>query len=233
MQNTSLLLGYEMNLLKGALLTVELALGGLVISLVLGVLLCLARLSKITPLRWFAKTYITLLRGIPDLVQLFLFYYGAEWLVNYFASQLGWGRVEFNPFITGTMIIGLMFGAYMAETLRGGINAIPKGQIEAARAYGLSGFTLFWRITRPLMLRYALPSLGNNWLVLLKTTALVSLIGLHDLVGLANLAAKSKHAPFLFYSAAALGFLILTTLSLLVLNWLKRRYSLGFAPRSM
>ncbi len=230
-ESSSLLLGYETNILKGALITLELGLGGLVISLIIGMLVCFARLSKFAPLRWLAIVYTTLLRGIPDLVQLFLFYYGAELLINWIAGKLGWAGVDFDPFITGIVIIGIMFGAYMAETFRGAIQAIPKGQYEAAKAYGLSSVTTFWHITQPLMMRYALPALGNNWLVLLKTTALVSLIGLNDLVGFSDLAAKGKHAPFLFYSAAALGFLVMTSISLFILKWLKNRYSVGFKPR--
>lgn len=231
-QASSLLLGYESNMLKGALVTLELSLGGLLLALVIGMVVCLARLSKYRVLSIPALAYTTVIRGVPDLVQLFLFYYGGQFLLNVIARQLGMGFIDMNPFITGIMTIGIMFGAYMAETFRGAILAIPKGQHEAAKAYGLSPLTTFWRITRPLMMRYALPGLGNNWLVLLKTTALVSIIGLNDLVGFANLAAKSKREPFLFYTASALGFLLLTTVSLGVLWLLKRRYSLGFEQRT-
>ena len=124
-------------------------------------------------------------------------------------------------------------GAYMAESFRGGFLAIPKGQIEAARAYGLSHKSIFWRISWPQMLRYALPSLGNNWLVLMKNTALVSIIGLQDIVRIANAAARSAQkkdlfAGFWFYGAMAAWFLLLTTVSIAILWWLRRRYSAGY-----
>lgn len=225
----SLLLQFLPNLLKGAAITVSLSLGGLGLSLVIGVFACFAKLSERRWLRAIATGYTTLIRGVPDLVQLFLFFYGGQYLLNAIGGWFGWDYIDLNPFVTGVVVIGFMFGAYMAESFRGGVQSIPKGEVEAARAYGMSGWQVFWRITRPLMLRYSLPSLGNNWLVLLKTTALVSVIGLNDLVGFANLAAKGQHQPFLFFSASAIGFLILTTLSVLVFRWLERRYSVGYA----
>ncbi|UJF24918.1 ABC transporter permease subunit [Suttonella sp. R2A3] len=228
---TSILLGYEHNLLEGALITLELSLGGLVLSLVIGIVACAMRLSGIRVLKWPSVFYTTVVRGVPDLVQLFLIYYGGQFLLNMLADKMGWGYLDMNPFISGIFTIGFIFGAYMSETFRGAILAIPHGQHEAATAYALSRWTTFRRITWPLMMRYALPVLGNNWLVLLKTTALVSVIGLNDLVGFANLAAKSTREPFLFYAASAVGFLVLTSLSLGVLWWLKRRYSLGFTER--
>ncbi|MBV7434818.1 ABC transporter permease [Cardiobacteriaceae bacterium TAE3-ERU3] len=226
-----MLLDYSSNLLEGALITLELSLAGLALSLLIGIVACMGRLSKMRIFRWPATFYTTVVRGVPDLVQLFLFYYGGQFLLNLLAKRMGWGYVDMSPFISGILTIGFIFGAYMAETFRGAILAIPHGQIEAARAYGLSPRTIFRRITWPLMMRYAIPGLGNNWLVLLKTTALVSIIGLQDLVGFANLAAKSTREPFLFFGAAALGFLVLTSISIAVLLWLKRRYSVGFTER--
>lgn len=230
-EQITLLLDYSGNLLGGALVTLELSLAGLALSLLIGILACMGRLSKMRILRWPATFYTTVVRGVPDLVQLFLFYYGGQFLLNVLAKKMGWGYVDMSPFVSGILTIGFIFGAYMAETFRGAILAIPHGQIEAARAYGLSSKTIFRRITWPLMMRYAIPGLGNNWLVLLKTTALVSIIGLQDLVGFANLAAKSTREPFLFFGAAAVGFLILTSISIAVLLWLKRRYSVGFTER--
>lgn len=223
--------GYEINLLKGALVTVELSLLGLLLALVLGLLVAFAKLSRRAWLRWPATLYTTVIRGIPDLVLLFLFYYGGQMLLNHISDRYGFGYIDMTPFTSGTVTIGVIFSAYMAESFRGAVLSIPKGQIEAAQAYGLSRFHIFWHIIRPQMLRFALPSLGNNWLVLLKTTALVSLIQLNDLVGFANLAAKSQRQPFLFFSAAAIGFLLFTTLSILVLRWLKYRYAAGFSAR--
>lgn len=228
----SLLYSYRGILLDGALVTIELSLLSLLLSLVIGIVVCMARLSGFRFLRWPAVFYTTVVRGIPDLVQLFLLYFGGQYLLNYIAYQMGWGSIDLEPFASGVLIIGFIFGAYMAETFRGAILAIPRGQIEAAVAYGLNKKTIFWRITWPQMMRYALPMLGNNWLVLMKSTALVSVINLHDLTGIAKTAANSTHQSFLFYSACAVGFLLFTTVSIWVLDILKRKYSLGFHERT-
>ena len=170
---------------------------------------------------------------MPDLIQLFLIYYGGQYLLNALTTRLGWPHIDIDPLYTGIFVIGFVMGAYMAESFRGGFLAIPKGQIEAARAYGFPRRTIFWRISWPQMLRYSLPSLGNNWLVLMKNTALVSIIGLQDIVRIANAAArtaqkKDLYAGFWFYGAMAGYFLLLTTLSIAILWWLRRRYSVGF-----
>jgi arginine/ornithine transport system permease protein len=115
----------------------------------------------------------------------------------------------------------------MGETFRGAILAIPAGQLEAATAFGMRPVRIFWRITLPQMLRHALPGFGNNWLVLLKTTALVSIIGLDDMMRKASLAAGATREPFTFYLAAALIYLVLTTVSILALRWLERRANVG------
>ncbi|MDO4776002.1 MAG: ABC transporter permease subunit [Cardiobacteriaceae bacterium] len=233
----AVLLDYQDRLLEGAKLSVALALCSLAVSLVVGIVVCLAKMSKNPWLRLPATGYTTIVRGIPDLVQLFLLYYGGQYLLNALSKAYGWGRLDMNPFITGVLAIGMIFGAYMAESFRGGFLAIPKGQIEAARAYGMRPGTIFWRISRPQMLRYALPSIGNNWLVLMKSTALVSLIQLQDLVFIANTSARTAQkkdlfAGFWFYGAVAVFFLLLTTISIAVLWWLKRRYSTGFDTRT-
>jgi ABC-type arginine transport system permease subunit len=109
--------------------------------------------------------------------------------------------IELNAFAAGVLTIGFIFGAYFTETFRGAFQAVPAGQMEAGRAYGMSGWQVFWRILFPQMLRYALPGMGNNWLVLLKSTAIVSMIGLSDMTWLADQAGRSTHQPFTFYLA--------------------------------
>lgn len=228
---------YQERLLEGAKLSLTLAVCSLAVSLLVGMVVCLAKMSKNPWLHMPATAYTTVVRGIPDLVQLFLLYYGGQYLLNALSKAYGWERLDMSPFTTGVLAIGMIFGAYMAESFRGGFLAIPKGQIEAARAYGMTAPVIFWRISRPQMLRYALPSIGNNWLVLMKSTALVSLIQLQDLVFIANTSArtvqkKDLFAGFWFYGAVALFFLLLTTISIIVLWWLKRRYSAGFDMRA-
>ena len=233
MNGFSTLLEYREVLLKGAWVTLELSIFGLLVSLAFGLLACLGKMSKNPWLRVLAYTYTTLVRGVPDLIQLFLIYYGGQYLLNALTTRLGWPHIDIDPLYTGIFGIGFVMGAYMAESFRGGFLAIPKGQIEAARAYGFPRRSIFWRISWPQMLRYSLPSLGNNWLVLMKNTALVSIIGLQDIVRIANAAArtaqkKDLYAGFWFYGAMAGYFLLLTTLSIAILWWLRRRYSVGF-----
>ena len=233
MHGYTILLEYKEQLLKGALVTLELALSGLIVSLIFGIFACLGSMHKNPWLRLPAVAYTTLVRGVPDLIQLFLIYYGGQYLLNALTTRLGWPHIDIDPLYTGIFVIGFVMGAYMAESFRGGFLAIPKGQIEAARAYGFPRRTIFWRISWPQMLRYSLPSLGNNWLVLMKNTALVSIIGLQDIVRIANAAArtaqkKDLYAGFWFYGAMAGYFLLLTTLSIAILWWLRRRYSVGF-----
>lgn len=221
--------GYGPSLLQGALLTIEVALASLAVSVVLGMLGALGKLSESRLARVSATTYTTVIRGVPDLVLMLLIFFGGQMLVNDLALRVGYdGYIDINPFLAGVCTIGLIFGAYMTETFRGAILAVPGGQLEAGYAFGMTRWKVFQRILVPQMIRHALPGFGNNWLVLLKTTALVSIIGLDDLVRKAGLAAGATRKPFTFYLAVALGFLVFTTVSVLLLRWAEQRYSLGF-----
>lgn len=226
--------GYGPSIFKGAILTIELAFLSLLIAVILGLLGASGKLSAKRPLRWLSTLYTTVIRGVPDLVLMMLIYFGGQiginavtdWLYN---STDGAIDVFFqvNPFVAGVVTIGFIFGAYMSETFRGAFMAVENGQIEAGKAYGMTGWQVFNRIMFPQMMRHALPGLGNNWQVLLKTTALVSVIGLADMVNLATEAAKTVREPFLFFIPVALVYLALTTLSEWVFRQLKRRYSVG------
>ncbi len=220
--------GYGASVFEGAWLTLEVALMSLVVAVALGLAGALAKLSRSLVLRTIAGLYTTIIRGMPDLVLMLLIYFGGQTLVNVISDALGWEYIDINPFVAGVLTIGLIFGAYMTETFRGALMAVPKGQLEAGYAYGMSPVQVFVRIHLPQMLRYALPGFGNNWLVLLKTTALVSVIGLDDIVRKAQLAAGATRLPFTFYGAVLLGFLAFTTVSVLLLRWAERRYSLGY-----
>jgi arginine/ornithine transport system permease protein len=135
--------------------------------------------------------------------------------------------VDINPFLAGVLTIGFIYGAYMTETFRGAILSIPKGQLEAAWAFGMGRVQAFMRITTPQMIRYALPGFTNNWLVLIKATALVSLIGLKEMTYLAKQASAATRSPFMFLLFTAALFLVYTTVSLYALRKLNARYSLG------
>ncbi|MBY4675356.1 ABC transporter permease [Marinobacterium arenosum] len=218
--------GYAPAVLDGALLTIEVALASLVMATLLGILGALGKLSRKPLPRRLAAGYTTLIRSIPDLVLMLLIYFGGQAVVNQAAYAVGYeDYIEISPFVAGVGTIGFIFGAYLAETFRGAILAVPPGQLEAGYAYGMSAFQVFRRILFPQMMRHALPGFGNNWLVLLKTTALVSVIGLDDMVRKASLAAGATQKPFTFYLLVAGVFLAFTTLSTLLLQWAERRYS--------
>jgi arginine/ornithine transport system permease protein len=219
--------GYFPFILAGMLLTVQVAVVSLGISVVLGILAAVARLSKSRIARAVAVLYTTIIRGVPDLVLMTLIFFGGQVLVNRIGDAMGWGYIGISPFVAGVLSIGFIFGAYMAETFRGAILAVPAGEIEAGHAYGMSPGLVFRRITLPAMVRHALPGFGNNWLVLAKTTALVSVIGLHDMVFRAGQAGGATRQPFTFYLVVALLFLVITGVSDVLLRWAERRYSAG------
>ena len=214
-------------ILTGALLTVEVALLSLVIACALGVLTAAAKLSQSVVARAVGGVYTTVIRGIPDLVLMTLLFFGGQIVINNITDQLGWGYVDVSPFAAGVITIGFIFGAYMGETFRGAILAVPRGEIEAGYAYGMTPARVFVRITFPAMIRHALPGFGNNWLVLMKTTALVSVIGLHDMVFKAGQAGGATRQPFSFYLLVAALFLLLTAFSNVGIRYLERRYSAG------
>jgi len=192
------------------------------------------KLSASRLLKMLASVYTTVIRGVPDLVLMLLIFYGGQLAVNELAPKFGYrDYVDINPFVAGVWTIGFIFGAYLTETFRGAIMAIPPGQREAAIAYGMTPAQVFVRIVFPQMVRFALPGFANNWLVLVKSTALVSVIGLADMMQRAGMAAGSTREPFTFYMAVAALYLAITTVSVLLLKALERRYSLGVRAASL
>ena len=220
--------GYGPSLLAGATITLAVALSSLLIAVLLGLAGAAAKLSRSALWRRVATVYTTLIRGVPDLVLMLLIFYGGQMAVNLLAPKLGYdGYVDIDPFIAGVLTIGFIFGAYLTETFRGAIIAIAPGQAEAGRAFGMSGAQVFRRIVLPQMVRLAIPSFANNWLVLVKSTALVSVIGLNDMMQRAGQAAGNTREPFTFYLAVGALYLAITSVSVLLLRVLEQRYSLG------
>ncbi|MFT7137230.1 MAG: ABC-type arginine transport system permease subunit, partial [Akkermansiaceae bacterium] len=172
--------------------------------------------------------YTLFVRSVPDLVLMMLIFFGGQTFVTQIGSLTGlWGYVEINQFVAGVLTLGFIFGAYMAETFRGAIMAIPRGQIEAAMAVGMTPSQIFRIVTWPQMVRFALPSFTNNWLVLVKSTALVSVIGLHDLVWNAFSAGRSTHQLFTFMVTVMVIYLIITAISDVLLRMVDRKYAAG------
>ena len=247
------LLGYGPSIFAGAIITIKLALFSLITAVLLGLITAVARYWGGKLASTIAVIYTSLVRGVPDLVLMMLIFFGlqvglnnfSEWLyeiheqyqINAFYLAQGWTAlaqfyddglyINIDEFNAGVLTIGFIFGACMAETFRGALLAIDKGQLEAATAYGMTPWQIFRRVMFPQMMRFALPGIGNNWLVLVKTTALVSIIGLADMVKLAKDAAMTTFEPFLFFIPVALVYLAITTVSEIVLKYLQHYYNKG------
>lgn len=219
--------GYGPLLLAGTWVTIKLALLSLAVAVGLGLLGAWAKLSTSWSARLTATAYTTLIRGVPDLVLMLLIFFSMQIYLNELTDLLGLDPIDIDPFGAGVLTLGFIYGAYFAETFRGAFMAVPSGQMEAATAYGMREFQVFRRVLFPQMMRHALPGIGNNWQVLLKSTALVSLIGLSDLVKVAQDAGNVTFRVFLFISMTGLIYLALTTVSNGILFWLNRRYSVG------
>jgi arginine/ornithine transport system permease protein len=220
--------GYGPTLLEGTLVTLSVALASLAIAAVLGLAAASMRLARSRALQGLALAYTTLIRGVPDLVLMLLVFYGGQLAVNELAVRLGHADyIDIDPFVAGVLTIGFIFGAYLAETFRGAFLAVPAGQREAGLACGMSRWQVLRRILLPQMLRHALPALGNNWLVLVKSTAIVSVIGLNDMMQRAGQAAGATREPFVFYAAAGAIYLAITGVSELGLRALSQRLAVG------
>jgi histidine transport system permease protein len=219
--------GFGPLLLQGSWMTVKLSFLCLLVSVGLGLIGASAKLSKSALLRVPAQAYTTLIRGVPDLVLMLLIFYSLQTWLSSFTDFMEWEYVEINPFSAGVITLGFIYGAYFTETFRGAILAVPRGQMEAATAYGLTRAQRFRLVVFPQMMRFALPGIGNNWMVILKATALVSIIGLADLVKVAQDAGKSTYQLFFFLILAALIYLVITTASNYVLRRMEIFYAAG------
>lgn len=222
-----MLYGYSGVIIQGTLVTLELAISSVVLAVIIGLIGAGGKLSKNRLISGFFGCYTTLIRGVPDLVLMLLIFYGLQIFLNSVTESLGMAQIDIDPLGAGIITLGFIYGAYFTETFRGAFMAVPRGQIEAATAFGFTGAQIFRRILFPAMMRFALPGIGNNWQVILKATALVSLLGLNDVVKATVLAGKGTYQPFYFAIVAGVIYLVFTTVSNGVLLWLERRYSLG------
>ncbi len=224
--------GFGPVLLEGTLMTVRLAVASCAVGIVLGLLGAAAKLSGSPVLRALGGAYSTVLRGIPELLVVLMIYFGASTVLMAAARPFGYaGYIELSPFVAGVTALGLTFGAYATEVFRGALQAIPPGQSEAARALGMGRVLAFRRVTLPQVWRLALPGLGNLFMVLLKDTALISVIGLEELMRMTAFAVGRTKEPFTFYLAAALIYLVLTALTTLALSAMERRAARGHGRR--
>jgi His/Glu/Gln/Arg/opine family amino acid ABC transporter permease subunit len=206
--------GWGDDLALGAVLTLQLAFASLGLGLVFGLATAGMKLSGRRVPVALANGFTTAIRGVPDLLTLFLIYFGSQFAVQALLSLVGYeGRVEVNGFWAGVLALSLVFGGYSSEVFRGAFLAIPNGQVEAAKAVGMPPRLIFRRILLPQVWRYALPGLGNLWLSLIKDTSLISVIAFDELLRKTFIAVGITKQPFLFYGVACLIYLAITTVS--------------------
>ena len=227
MNTSSIVWQYVPRLLEGALVTLAVAVISFICSFFIGLVGAQMRLSNIPVVRWVAGIYSAVLRAVPGLVWMLLLFFGIQMWLNQWTEYLGLGVLQIEPFSAGVLVLSLIYGAYFTETMRGAIMAIPPGQMEAGVAYGMSSMQVLRRITFPLMMRFALPGIQNNWLALSKATAVVSLIGLEDVVRIAQQAGAKEHQSLLFNLCSAAVFLVITLGSVYLFRYLDRMYRKG------
>ena len=211
---TSGLHGWGPQLLSGTAMTIAVALSSFLLGLAFGAAGAAAKLSDSLLLRGLAELYTTAVRGVPELLVIYLLFFGGSGMIMAVAGVFGYGGlIELNAFSIGVAAVGLISGAYSTEVIRGAVKSVPYGQIEAARACGMGRWRILRRVLVPQTLRFALPGLGNVWQLTLKDTALVSVTSLAELMRVSRLAGSATRDYFLFYGAAAVLYLLLTTIS--------------------
>ncbi len=207
--------GYGPLLLEGTKLTIAVGLSSMAVAVILGLIGAWGRLCKNPLANWATSIYTTIVRGVPELVMILLIFYGVPTLVMDISTSLGHEIIiDFNPFISGVITIGFIYGAFSTEVFRGAFMAVPRGQMEAARAMGMNKILAFRRVLLPQVWRFALPGLGNVWMVLIKATALISVIQLPELMCNSNFAARKTHMPFTIFFCASLIYLGITMASM-------------------
>ena len=221
--------GWGDELFFATLMTLAVSLTAMIIGFIFALIFTPLKLSKNKFLNIIANSYTTVIRGVPELLVIYLFFFGGSGAVMFVASIFGYNEyIEINAFITGSFAIGIISGAYSTEVFRGAIQSIDKGQFEAANVLGLSKFGKFFKIILPQTLRLALPNLSNVWQITLKDTSLIMVTGLVEIMRQSYVAAGSTRDPLFFYSCAAVLYLFLTFLSMKLINRLELKYSKGY-----
>jgi octopine/nopaline transport system permease protein len=219
--------GWAADMLLATLMTCAVALCGFALGGLIGGLGCWAKLSRYRSLRVVADAYTTVLRGVPDLLIIYLFYFGSSMVLTQTARSFGFDSFIGLPgFAVGMLAIAVVSGAYQIEVLRGAMGSVPAGTLEAGRALGLDGFKLLMLVIAPQALRFALPGLGNVWLLVLKESALVSVVGMVELMRQAQIGAGATHQPFWFYGTAGALYLLVSVSSSHLLGRLEHRLAL-------
>jgi len=215
--------GFGHLLISGTWVTIQLALASLAVGLVFGLMGAAAKLSDNRLARWIATGYTTIVRGLPELLLVLTIYFGGAQLLMWMAGWFGYDEyIEIGPFIAGVAALSIAFGAYATEVFRMAMQEIPKGQWESGLACGMSPVKTFFRIILPQVWRLAIPGLGNLFQVLMKDTALVSVVGLNDIMRQAQVAISATKEPFTFFMIAAFIYLLLTAVATAVTMLMER-----------
>ncbi|MDC0061144.1 ABC transporter permease subunit [Candidatus Pelagibacter sp.] len=221
--------GWGDELFRATLMTIAVSITAMLIGFSFAGIFTPLKLSKFKLLNLIANIYTTVIRGVPELLVIYLFFFGGSGAIMFVASIFGYNEyIEINAFITGSFAIGIISGAYSTEVFRGAIQSIDKGQFEAAKVLGFSKFKQFYKIILPQMLRLAIPNLSNVWQITLKDTSLISVTGLVEIMRQSYIAAGSTRDPLFFYSFAAVLYLLLTYVSMKLINKLEVRYGRGY-----
>lgn len=216
--------GWGLALLRAGLVTLAVSVAAFICGIILGILLAWARVGRNRLLRALADVYSVVLRGVPDILVIYLFYFGGRQVVAAVGTALGFaGPFDISGFVAGMLAIGLISGAYQGEVLRGAYQALPKGPLEAGLVVGMTRWTLFHRVIAPQAMVTAIPGLGNQWQSVIKESALVSVTGLVEIMRQVTVAAGSTQEHFLFYGAGAVLYLVITTISGQVFRLVERR----------
>ena len=221
--------GWGDELFYATLMTIAVAITAMLIGFFFALIFTPLKLSKNKFFNLIANSYTTVIRGVPELLVIYLFFFGGSAAIMFVASIFGYGEyIEINAFMTGAFSIGIISGAYSTEVFRGAIQSIDRGQFEAASVLGLSKFGKFFKVILPQTLRLAIPNLSNVWQITLKDTSLISVTGLVEIMRQSYVAAGSTRDPLFFYSFAAVLYLLLTFLSMKLINRLEAKYSRGY-----
>ena len=221
--------GWGDELLIATMMTIAVSIKAMLIGFIFALIFTPLKLSKSKFLNLIGNSYTTVIRGVPELLVIYLFFFGGSGAVMYVASIFGYNEyIEINAFITGSFAIGIISGAYSTEVFRGAIQSIDKGQFEASKVLGLKKPVHFFKVIMPQMLRLAIPNLSNVWQITLKDTSLISVTGLVEIMRQSYIAAGSTRDPLFFYSFAAVLYLLLTYFSMKLINNLEARYNRGY-----
>lgn len=205
--------GWGGNLLRGLVNSLQIAIGAFGLGLVIGLFGAYGKVNGGKVTRDLLAIYTTVIRAVPELVLILILYYVGSDIINKLSQAMGAGRVEINGVVAGIWVLGVVQGAYATEVLRGAMLAVPSGQIEAAKSFGMSAFMIMQRVTIPQMMAFAMPGLANLWLIATKDTALLAVVGFNELTLETRQAASSTRAYFTFFLAAGFLYLVVTLCS--------------------